>query len=66
MAILNKLNLRKQYDAVIRPITNELLSFLPKIRPYIIYGSPSIKTIEQLIKRRGYYQVCWEIILEKQ
>lgn len=53
--ILNKLHLTEQNSAVFARLDKELIRLLILVRPFVVYGKPSLKSITTLIKTRAFY-----------
>jgi len=55
--ILKILRLRQLHNAVFVKLTKPMLQMLHSVEPYIAYGYPNLKTIRELIYKRGYGKV---------
>jgi len=55
--ILKLLRLRQLHNAVFVKLTKPMLQMLHLIEPYIAYGYPNLKTIRELIYKRGHGKV---------
>merc|ERR1719377_177641 len=71
--ILQLLRLRQLHNGVFLKVNKPITNMLKCVQPYITYGYPSLKTVRELIYKRGYGKVnkCRiplssnEIIVEK-
>jgi len=52
--ILRLLRLRQVHNAVFIRTNKAILNMLRLVEPYITYGEPSLKTVRELIYKRGY------------
>ncbi|GHP06307.1 60S ribosomal protein L7 [Pycnococcus provasolii] len=55
--ILKLLRLRQIHNGVFLRVNKPVLNMLKKVEPYITYGYPNLKTIKELIYKRGYGKV---------
>ena len=35
------------------------MNMLRRVEPYITWGTPNLKSVKELIYKRGYGKVCW-------
>jgi len=52
--ILQLLRLRQIHNAVLVKLNKATINMLRLVEPYITYGEPSLKTIQQLVYKRGF------------
>eukprot|EP01125_Pyxidicula_operculata_P001271 TRINITY_DN11176_c0_g1_i1.p1 TRINITY_DN11176_c0_g1~~TRINITY_DN11176_c0_g1_i1.p1 ORF type:complete len:275 (+),score=64.85 TRINITY_DN11176_c0_g1_i1:49-825(+) len=55
--ILRLLRLRQINNAVFVRLNKPMLQMLKLVEPYITYGSPNLKTVRELVYKRGYGKV---------
>jgi len=55
--ILKLLRLRQLHNAVFVKLNTPMLQMLHLIEPYIAYGYPNLKTVRELVYKRGYGKV---------
>merc|ERR1712209_322914 len=55
--ILNLLRLRQIHNGVFVKLNKATLQMLKLVEPYIAYGYPNLKTVRELIYKRGYGKV---------
>jgi large subunit ribosomal protein L7e len=55
--ILQLLRLRQIHNAVFMRVTKATLNMLRLVEPYVTYGRPSVKTVRELIYKRGFGKV---------
>eukprot|EP00123_Amoebidium_parasiticum_P016924 comp23641_c0_seq1/m.40334 comp23641_c0_seq1/g.40334 ORF comp23641_c0_seq1/g.40334 comp23641_c0_seq1/m.40334 type:complete len:272 (-) comp23641_c0_seq1:737-1552(-) len=55
--LLHQLNLEQVYSAVFVRLTKQNLTRLKLVEPYVAYGYPSLKTIRELVYKRGFARV---------
>lgn len=60
--ILNSLNLKSANKAVFINMDKKLQEQLTLIKPFIVYGKPSLKSITTLIKTRAYCNSNGEVV----
>jgi large subunit ribosomal protein L7e len=60
--ILKLLRLDQLYKAVFIKCTKPMMNMLKYIQPYIISGYPNLKTVKQMVMKRGYAKVNGERI----
>ena len=51
---MNQLNLRRMHQAVFLRFTPEVKAFLSLLEPYVIYGTPNVATVRDLIFKYGF------------
>lgn len=52
--LLNQLNLRRMHQAVFLRYTPEVRAILGLLEPYVIFGTPSVGTVRDLIFKYGF------------
>eukprot|EP00899_Mesostigma_viride_P022149 jgi/Mesvir1/3118/Mv05559-RA.1 len=55
--ILQLLRLRQINNGVFMKVNKATLNMLKKVEPYLAYGNPNLKTVRELIYKRGYGKV---------
>jgi len=55
--ILQLLRLRQIHNAVFMRVTKATLNMLRLVEPYVTYGRPTVKTVRELIYKRGFGKV---------
>jgi len=55
--ILQLLRLRRINSAVFLKVNKATLNMLQKVEPYVAYGYPNLKTVKELIYKRGFGKV---------
>jgi len=55
--VLQLLRLRQLHNGVFLKVNKPILQMLKLVQPYVTYGYPSLKTVRQLIYKRGYAKV---------
>ena len=55
--ILQLLRLRQINNAVFLKANKAIMNMLRKVEPYVAYGYPNLKTVKELIYKRGYGKV---------
>jgi len=55
--ILRLLRLRQLHNAVFVRLTGPLIQMLRWVEPYITYGYPNLKTVRELIYKRGFAKI---------
>jgi len=55
--ILKLLRLRQLHNAVFVKLTKPMVQMLHLVEPYVAYGYPNLKTIRELVYKRGYGKV---------
>jgi len=55
--ILQLLRLRQLHNGVFLKVTKPMTNMLKYVQPYITYGYPNLKTVRDLIYKRGYAKV---------
>merc|ERR1712222_296935 len=55
--VLQLLRLRQLHNGVFLKVNKPILNMLKLINPYITYGYPSLKTVRELIYKRGFAKV---------
>lgn len=54
MNLLNQLNLRRMHQAVFLRFTPDVKALLSLVEPYVIYGTPNVGTVRDLIFKYGF------------
>ncbi|XP_050380177.1 60S ribosomal protein L7-2-like [Argentina anserina] len=52
--ILQLLRLRQVFNGVFLKVNKATLNMLHRVEPYVIYGYPNLKSVKELIYKRGY------------
>jgi len=60
--ILKLLRLRQLHNAVFVKVTKPMMQMLHLVEPFIAYGYPNLKTIRELIYKRGYGKIMGQRI----
>ncbi|XP_027126698.1 60S ribosomal protein L7-2-like [Coffea eugenioides] len=55
--ILQLLRLRQIFNGVFLKVNKATLNMLHRVEPYVAYGYPNLKTVKELIYKRGYGKV---------
>lgn len=55
--ILQLLRLRKLHSGVFLKVAKPVLSMLKRVEPYVAFGYPNLKSIRELIYKRGYAKI---------
>merc|ERR1719436_605733 len=55
--VLQLLRLRQLHNGVFLKVNKPILNMLKLVQPYVVYGYPSLKTVRELIYKRGYGKV---------
>merc|ERR1719247_1441195 len=55
--ILQLLRLRQLHNGVFLKVSKPMMNMLKYIQPYVTYGYPNLKTVRDLIYKRGYAKV---------
>merc|ERR1712159_67087 len=55
--ILQLLRLRQLHNGVFLKVNKPILNMLKLVQPYVTYGYPSLKTVKELIYKRGFGKV---------
>jgi len=55
--ILQLLRLRQLHNGVFLKVSKPMMNMLKYIQPYVTYGYPNLKTVRELIYKRGYGKV---------
>jgi len=55
--ILQLLRLRQLHNGVFLKVNKPILNMLKCVQPYVTYGYPSLKTVRELVYKRGYGKV---------
>jgi len=55
--VLQLLRLRQLHNGVFLKVNKPILQMLKLVQPYVTYGYPSLKTVRQLIYKRGYAKI---------
>merc|ERR1711998_528356 len=55
--IMNLLRLRQIHNGIFMKINKATFNNLRRVEPYVAYGYPSLKTVKELIYKRGYAKV---------
>merc|ERR1711924_247733 len=55
--IMQLLRLRQINNAVFLKANKAIMNMLRKVEPYIAYGYPNLKTVKELIYKRGFYRL---------
>ncbi|XP_024389764.1 large ribosomal subunit protein uL30y [Physcomitrium patens] len=51
------LRLKQTFDGVFLKVNESTMSLLRRVEPYVIYGNPNLKSVRELIYKRGYGNV---------
>lgn len=57
LSVLNQLDLTTRYSAAFIQLTPENVQKIQLIEPYVTWGTPSLKTVRELIFKRGHCKV---------
>ncbi|XP_038718609.1 60S ribosomal protein L7-1-like isoform X2 [Tripterygium wilfordii] len=52
--ILRNLRLNRIFDGVFMKVDEGLMEMLQKVEPYVTYGCPNLKSVKELIYKKGY------------
>ncbi|KAF5741772.1 60S ribosomal protein L7-1 [Tripterygium wilfordii] len=52
--ILRSLRLNRIFDGVFMKVDEALMEMLQKVEPYVTYGCPNLKSVKELISKKGY------------
>jgi len=55
--ILQLLRLRQIHNAVFLRVNKATINMLRRVEPYVAYGYPSLKTVKQLLYKRGFAKI---------
>lgn len=55
--ILRLLRLRQIHNATLVRVNTATLNMLKKVEPYVTYGYPSLKTVKDLVYKRGFMKI---------
>merc|ERR1712066_566822 len=55
--VLQLLRLRQLHNGVFLKVNKPILNMLKLVQPYVTYGYPSLKTVKELIYKRGFGKV---------
>merc|ERR1712031_87799 len=55
--VLQLLRLRQIHNGVFLKVNKPILQMLKLVQPYVTYGYPTLKTVRELIYKRGYGKV---------
>lgn len=55
--VLQLLRLRQLHNGVFLKVNKPILQMLKLVQPYVTYGYPSLKTVRELLYKRGYAKV---------
>lgn len=55
--VLQLLRLRQLHNGVFLKVNKPILNMLKLVQPYVTYGYPSLKTVRELVYKRGYGKV---------
>merc|ERR1719198_2319377 len=55
--VLQLLRLRQINNGVFLKVNKPILQMLKLVQPYVTYGYPSLKTVRELVYKRGYGKV---------
>merc|ERR1711982_299675 len=55
--ILQLLRLRQLHNGVFLKVNKPIINMLKCVQPYVTYGYPSLKTVRELVYKRGYGKV---------
>merc|ERR1711870_5511 len=55
--VLQLLRLKQLHNGVFLKVNKPILQMLKNVQPYVTYGYPSLKTVRELIYKRGYGKV---------
>eukprot|EP00913_Durusdinium_trenchii_P019057 g17910.t1 len=57
IAVLQLLRLKQLHNGVFLKVNKPILNMLKLVQPYVTYGYPSLKTVRELIYKRGFGKV---------
>merc|ERR1719428_2798058 len=55
--VLQLLRLKQLHNGVFLKVNKPILQMLKNVQPYVTYGFPSLKTVRELVYKRGYGKV---------
>merc|ERR1712137_1396605 len=55
--VLQLLRLRQLHNGVFLKVNKPILQMLKLVQPYVTYGYPSLKTVKELVYKRGFGKV---------
>merc|ERR1712056_61417 len=55
--VLQLLRLKQLHNGVFLKVNKPILNMLKLVQPYVTYGYPSLKTVRELVYKRGYGKV---------
>merc|ERR1712056_71768 len=55
--VLQLLRLRQLHNGVFLKVNKPILQMLKLVQPYVTYGYPSLKTVKELVYKRGHAKV---------
>merc|ERR1740121_2231938 len=55
--VLQLLRLKQLHNGVFLKVNKPILQMLKSVQPYVTYGYPSLKTVKELIYKRGFAKV---------
>merc|ERR1712187_969307 len=55
--VLQLLRLKQLHSGVFLKVNKPILQMLKSVQPYVTYGYPSLKTVKELIYKRGFAKV---------
>merc|ERR1712151_244775 len=55
--VLQLLRLRQLHNGVFLKVNKPILNMLKLVQPYVAYGYPSLKTVRELVYKRGFGKV---------
>merc|ERR1711985_160244 len=55
--VLQLLRLKQLHNGVFLKVNKPILQMLKLVQPYVTYGYPSLKTVRELVYKRGYGKV---------
>merc|ERR1712228_564068 len=55
--VLQLLRLRQLHNGVFLKVNKPILQMLKLVQPYVTYGYPSLKTVRELVYKRGFAKV---------
>lgn len=64
--ILQLLRLRQIFNGVFLKVNKATINMLHRVEPYVTYGYPNLKSVRELIYKRGYGKVNKQRIADRQ
>merc|ERR1712003_69263 len=55
--VLQLLRLKQLHNGVFLKVNKPILQMLKLVQPYVTYGYPSLKTVRELVYKRGYGKI---------